>query len=116
MSDSSGFSLWLEFEEYAEMPEGAPEYDPADDFANIAITLADGRRYCLNVWTFAYVRRARYTGPGGEEVAEPAEYLVTPDLLVERLDRPTLERTVRSLLASGGLRDEWLSPEADTCV
>ncbi len=41
----------------------------------------------------------------------PAEYVVAPDLFVERLDRPTLERVVRQLLADDEMKVEWLCPQ-----
>jgi hypothetical protein len=100
------FDLWLEFE-HIQLPPG---HDPTDDFANIQVRLPDGRRYALNVWTFGFMRRARYPWPYQEGVGEPIEYLLPPDLFVERLDRPTLERVVTSMLAAGEMQDEWLSP------
>ena len=68
----------------------------------------DGRRYDLNVWTFDFMRRARYPWPYEEGVGEPDEYLLPPDLFVERLDRPTLERAVACTLAKGEMRAAWL--------
>jgi RimJ/RimL family protein N-acetyltransferase len=90
------FELWLEWEA---LPNAID--DPADDFANITVTLPDGRTYGLNVWAFAFMRRARYLWPYQKGTGEPAEYLLPPDLFVERLDRPTLERVVNQLLANG---------------
>uniref|UniRef100_UPI00286D1484 hypothetical protein n=1 Tax=Armatimonas sp. TaxID=1872638 RepID=UPI00286D1484 len=100
------FELWLEFEH----TEPHADNDPTDDFANIAIQLPDGRRYALNVWTFGFMKRARYPWPY-EMLEEQVEYLLPPDLFVERLDRPTLERVVESLLRAGELRNAWLCPE-----
>jgi hypothetical protein len=109
MAALSGFSLWLEFEHI----EPRPGDDPTDDFANIQVRLPDGRRYALNVWTFKFFRRARHPRPyeGTSEI--PAdEYLVAPDLFVERLDRPTLERVVSELLARGEMKQKWLCAES----
>lgn len=103
------FELWLEFEHVAP----APGDDPTDDFANVQVRLPDGRRYALNVWTFRFLRRARlpwpYEGAGGP----PAEYVLPPDLFVERLDRPTLERVVRRMLAEGEMDERWRCDRAD---
>ncbi len=106
------FDLWLEFE-HTQPPPG---YDPTDDFANIHVQLPDGQRYALNVWTFGFMHRARYPWPYQEGVGEPDEYLLPPDLFVERLDWPTLERVVGTLLAAGKMKDAWLCPpeEEDT--
>jgi len=107
MPESSSFELWLEFEHV----QPSPADDPADDFANVHVRLADGRMYALNVWTFRFLRRARFPWPYKDTSGQPAEYVVAPDLFVERLDRPTLERVVGQLLANGELNEEWLFRE-----
>ena len=108
MDEAGMFELWLEFEHTSPLPGSA--YDPTDDFANVAVQLPDGRRYALNVWTFKFLHRTRFPWPY-ETTGEPAEYVVRmPDLFVERLDRPTMQRVVEQLLASGEMRDEWLCP------
>jgi hypothetical protein len=96
------FELWLEFEHW----QPTPEDDPADDFFNMIIRLEDGRRYALNVWTFAYFTRAlAETRATGEALS--GRYLLPPDVFVERLDRGLLEEVVADLLRNGGLREEW---------
>ena len=93
------FDLWLEFEHTLPSP-GA---DPTDDFANVQVRLPDGRAYALNVGTFRFLHRARFPWPYEDTTGAPAEYVVAPDLFVERLDRPTLERVVGQLVANGEL-------------
>jgi hypothetical protein len=85
-------------------------HDPTDDFANVEVRLVDGRRYALNVWTFRFLHRARFPWPYDVTGERPAEYVVAPDLFVERMDRPTLERAVGELLAQGEMKPEWLCP------
>ena len=95
------FDLWVEFE--ITSPWGELEHD----FFTMLITVEDGRRYALSVWTFAFLDRARsHAAEAGERLG--GRYLLAPDLLVERLDREHLERVTADLIASGGLRDEWL--------
>jgi hypothetical protein len=106
MAEIPTFDLWLEFEH----TEPQPGDDPTDDFAIVQVRLPDGRNYALNVWTFKFLRRARFPWPYAETSGPPAEYVVAPDLFVERLDRATLERAVRELLASGEMKAEWLCP------
>jgi hypothetical protein len=106
MGNVPPFELWLEFE-HTEPPPGA---DPTDDFANVQVKLADGPKYALNVWTFKFLDRARFPWPYEETAGQPAEYVVAPDLFVENLDRPTLERVVTQLLANGEMKAEWLCP------
>ena len=77
------FELWLEFEHWQPQPDD----DPTTDFFNMQVRLPDGRRYALNVWTFKFLHKARYPWPYEEGVGEPEEYLLPPDLFVERLDR-----------------------------
>ena len=84
--------------------------DPTDNFANIQVKLPDGRRYALNVWTFRFLHRARFPWPYEVTDDRPTEYVVAPDLFVERLDRPTMERVVRELLAEEDMKAEWLCP------
>ena len=104
MPDAPLFDLWLEFEHATPSPDD----DPTDDFANIQVRLRDGRKYAMNVWTFRFLHRARFPWPYEDTSGQPAEYVVAPDLFVERLDRPTLERVVTQLLATGGLDEQWL--------
>jgi hypothetical protein len=100
------FDLWLEFE-HCLSASGA---DPTDDFCNIQVRLPDGRRYALNVWTFKFLRRARFPWPYEDTSGIPADYVVAPDLFVERLDRPLIEAAITNLLATGEMKDEWLCP------
>ncbi|MFL5339646.1 MAG: hypothetical protein ACJ8F7_05705 [Gemmataceae bacterium] len=106
MAEVPAFNLWLEFE-HTDPPPGD---DSTDDFANVQVRLPDGRAYALNVWTFKFLYRARFPWPYADTGGRPAEYVVAPDLFVERLDRPTLERVVRQLLADDKLKAEWLCP------
>jgi hypothetical protein len=106
MAEGPEFELWLEFEHC----EPKLDEDPADDFFNMQVKLPDGRRYALNVWTFKFIQKARYPWPYVEGVGEPEEYLLPPDLFVERLDRDLLERVVKRMLVEGEMKPEWLCP------
>lgn len=101
------FELWLEFE--TGDPGDQPANRGSENFANIVIKLPDGRRYCLNVWTFDFLPLARYSWPYEKNAGEiPAKYVIPPDLFVERLDRTTIQAVVSDMLAVGDLRTEWL--------
>jgi hypothetical protein len=100
------FSLWLEFEEY----EGGypqPGDDPETDFCNVQVKIGQAT-YAANVWTFGFISRARLESTTGERLDEPTEWLLAPDLLVARLDRPTISAAVSELIVSGGLPERWL--------
>lgn len=106
MSGADAFELWLEWEHWV----WGPNDDPSDDFANVVVTLSDGRRFALNVWTFKFLNRARAMSDMGGSLDAPADHIVPPDLLVERLDRTLLERVVSKLVAEDDIREHWLCP------
>ena len=96
------FDLWLEFEQW--MPREGD--DPEDDFFNMTVTLPDGKKYALIVWTFKYMRRAvQKCRKSGEHLR--GSYLPPPDLFVERLDRHLLESVVADLITHQGLSPQW---------
>ena len=89
------FDLWLEFEEL----EGWE--DKKCDFANILVTLNDGRKYGINVWTYDYWNMAK------EEDETP--YVIPPDLFVAELTRECIKQSISKLLDQGEL-EELLNP------
>jgi hypothetical protein len=100
------FELWLEWE-IGEPDE--PANRPQQNFANVGITLADGRRYSLNVWTFDFLPMARLPWPHEPQPGvQPAAYVLPPDLFVQSLDRQTMEAVVTEMLNAGDLRDQWI--------
>jgi|SRR5688572_31791993 hypothetical protein len=104
------FSLWLEFEQYADRYPG-PDDDPLCDFCNAQVTVG-ASTYAMNIWTFAYVERARRSDDNGHSASKPACYLLPPDLLVERLDRATITHAVQDLITTGNLPEAWLVRDA----
>jgi hypothetical protein len=102
------FELWLEFE----IGESNQiDNRPTENFGNINVTLPDGRRYALNIWTFDFLPFARYDWPYEIiEGQEPAKYVLPPDLFVERLDRMTIETVITELLATDSMNPNWLFP------
>lgn len=85
------FALWLEFEE----TEGWE--DLTNDFANIEVTLEDGRKYGINVWTFNYLNEAKKE--------EGNLYVIPPDLFVAELTRDCVEQAISKLLEEGELEN-----------
>lgn len=87
--------IWIEPEQLAD------KGDATNDFCNVAATLSDGRRYAFNVWAFDYLSAAMAEcALSGEHLA--GLYLPGPDLFVERLDRPTIEKALGDWLALEG--------------
>ena len=109
----NSFSLWLEFEEhFGGYP--TPEDDPQRDFCNVQIRIGT-TVYAANVWAFGYIEVARGQDLAGAALVSPATWLLPPDLLVERLDRPTISAAVEELLAAGDLPETWLvEPKEDS--
>jgi uncharacterized protein (DUF1810 family) len=102
------FDLWLEWE--FDAPE--PPHQPQQNFANVGVTLADGRCYSLNVWTFDFLPLARYDWPyEAKPELQPADYVLPPDLFVQSLTRPMLETAVTNMLEAGELREQWMSAD-----
>ena len=94
------FEMWLEFELWQQ------PWDPGCDAANVKVSLADGRRYALNVWTFSFLERARARAiQAGENL--DGKYLDAPDLFVHRLEGSALQATFSDLLRKGGLDPAW---------
>jgi hypothetical protein len=96
------FELWLEFEHWL----SPADEDPTDEFFTMLISLPNGTKYSLNVWTYKVLESAR------REAARTGEglfgrYLEPPDLFVERMDRALLESVVADMVASGRLREGW---------
>lgn len=97
------FSLWLEFEEVE--PDN---WDIHNEFANVIVELADGRRYGINVWTFKFFETA--LSLDREQGATNADlYIKPPDLFVKELSRECIHRTIHDLLQKGNLED-YLNP------
>ncbi len=90
------FELWLETE------TGEPLDQPANrsnqNFCNALVTLPDGRKFALNIWTFDFLPLARLEWPYEESDSAPAPYLLAPDLFVESLDRKTVEGCIREMI------------------
>ena len=111
-SDSIPFELWLETE------TGEPKDQLAnrshENFCNVGVTLADGRRYALNVWTFDFLPLARFPWPhDANDDAKAADYVLPPDIFVERLDRDVIHRVITELLATDQMKTDWLVDECD---
>ena len=101
---ASEFTLWLEFEAWSD--HACNEFDPEDEFINAIVTLADGRRYALNIWTYNNVLTQVAHAKKANECFE-GKYLIPPDLLVARIDRPSLEQVFSELIRLNQLKPEW---------
>jgi hypothetical protein len=95
------FKLWLESEHVD---------DVIDDFCNVLVEVADGRRYGLNVWTFGFFRSAVEEGDPAAPADLREKYLVAPDLFIAELDRALVESVVGDLLERGCLPQSCLLP------
>ena len=104
------FSLWLEFEIYEGGYPG-PEDNPYCDFCNAMVTI-DGVRYAATIWTFAYLEFMRTHDNVGEELDRPRTWLLPPDLIVEKLERALITRSIAEMLREGGLPEAWRVPDS----
>lgn len=101
------FDLWLETEIGEPLDQVANR--PTENFCNISVTLEDGRRYALNIWTFDFLPLARFEWPyEAKSGALPSLYLLPPDLFVERLDRQTIEKIISEMIEKEEMQEQWL--------
>jgi hypothetical protein len=100
------FEMWLEFELWQQ------PWDPECDAANVKVSLADGRSYALNVWTFRFLEGARTLAKQAGENLD-GKYLGAPDLFVDRLERSALQATFADLLRKGGMNPAWETSDAE---
>ncbi len=94
--------VWIEAEHLAEA---------VDDFCNVAIYLSTGERYALNVWTFAFFEIARADGEINASPDVKHLYMHPPDLFVQDLTRPTIEKVLVDLLERGRIPAHCLMPD-----
>ncbi|PWJ38657.1 hypothetical protein [Sediminitomix flava] len=93
------FKLWLEFEEV-----DPNNWDVENEFANIHVTLSDGRDYGINVWTYKFLETSlKHDMESGENLK--GLYQIPPDLFVKELTRDCIERTISELLEKGDLEN-----------
>jgi hypothetical protein len=93
------FVLWLEFEHWTDK-----NWDKENDFANIGVTLPDGRRYGINVWTYQFLQTAIQEGLNLQKDIEGC-YVIPPDLFVKELSRQCFQSVIKQLLAKGNLEE-----------
>ena len=94
--------IWIEAEHLAE---------DVTDFCNIAVYLSTGERYALNVWTFDFFAVAQVEGEMHASPAVKHLYMYPPDLFVQDLTRPTIEKIVIDVLERGRLPQWRLMPD-----
>jgi len=94
--------IWIEAEHLAE---------DVTDFCNIAVYLSTGERYALNVWTFDFFAVAQGEGEMHASPAVKHLYMYPPDLFVQDLTRPTIEKIVIDVLERGRLPLWRLMPD-----
>lgn len=108
--------LWLEFEEFdftSNLNFRTGQFEKTDwnnrnDFCNVHVTLNDGRRYGLNVWTFDFLATTiGQDRESGEHLS--GTYAIPPDLFVRELTRECIEATIADLLKRGNL-EKLLNP------
>jgi hypothetical protein len=91
--------LWLEFELWQE-----EKWDKENEFANIAVSLPDGRRYGINVWTYQFLKTAVKEDIENKRNLQ-GSYQIPPDLFVRELTRECVEVSIRDLLKLGPLEE-----------
>lgn len=90
--------IWLEFEHIAD-----PDWNTnaQKEFCNVVAKISDGREYAFNVWSYGFFELAIVQAKA-EEFELSGIYLLPPDLFVERVDRPTIERALTHWFEQAG--------------
>jgi len=102
MHNESDFELWLEFELWEDGVKA-----PYNDFFNMTITLANGLKYALNVWTYSYLQSAKAKARKDNEHVGGV-YMPAPDVFIEKLDRRLIEVMVDDMIRNNLIKEEWL--------
>lgn len=98
------FELWLEFE--AVDPDN---WGIENEFCNILVTMKDGRKYGINVWTYDFLKTAvEYDKKNGDNL--DGLYQIPPDLFVKELTRDCIEKTIQNLLDIDNNLEKVLNP------
>ena len=79
----------------------------SNDFFNMTITLANGLKYALNVWTYSYLQSAKVEARKNNEHVDGI-YMPAPDVFVEKLDRKLIEVMVDDMIRNNLIKEEWL--------
>jgi len=90
------FNLWLEFENTESWT------DKSNDFANISVSINDGRKYGINVWTFEFLQT---TINEDLKNGEDGLFQIPPDLFVKELSRDCIQKSIERLLTQGDLEE-----------
>ena len=101
-------SIWLSAEEWA-----PGEWNPADDAADIEVHLSDGSRWGGTFVTYRHLTtlRTRYAASG--ECLGGRYFWAAGLVLIDVLDRPSVEAVVGDMLATGELQSA-LQPLLDS--
>lgn len=90
--------LWLEFENYAEPCIEEPD----NEYCNVQVDLQNVS-YALNVWSKDFMIK---------EINE-GTYVLPPDLIVDRLNRPCIEHAISEILKEGIMPQHLVCNEID---
>jgi len=96
------FMLWLEFEHITSA------WNSSNEVSNVHVTLTDGRRYRLEVWTYKFLSTlVGWDVERGDNLN--GLYQTPPDLFVRELTRECVESAITDLLKRGNL-ESMLNP------
>ena len=86
----------------------------ADDNVDVFVYFADGRKYAATFFTVANIQSImkRYRSSG--ECADGLYFWASDLVIVERLDRETVERTVADLIGSGEFEKAFDGPDIES--
>ena len=84
--------------------------NPTDDNVDVFVYFADGRKYVATFFTLANIRSLMRKDRDTGECAAGLYFWASDMLIVERLDRETIERTIADLMHTGEFEKAFGGP------
>ena len=86
--------------------------NPEDDNVDVFVYFADGRKFVATFFTVSNIRSVMRKDRGTGECAGGLYFWASNMIVVERLDRETIERTVADLMRSNEFAKAFEGPHA----
>lgn len=88
------------------------ELNPDDDNVDVFVYFADGRKYVATFFTASNIQSIMRKDRGTGECAGGLYFWASNMIVVERLDRETIERAVADLMRSGEFEKAFDGPHS----
>ena len=90
------------------------DLNPTDDNVDVFVNFADGRKYVATFFTIANIRTIMHRHRASGESAGGAYFWAADAVIVETLDRETIEKAVADLIESGEFETAFDGPHQES--